>query len=194
MPFALRSYEEHRLKKIARLCQGKSLLDIGYAHIPNPYYSHIHRVGLDLEKPKVPSSYEEELLGDACELMRIFPDRRFDTVVAGEIVEHMEDPLSFLRGIRTVLSPNGRLILSTPNPLSWPVIFFEWARSRRFFYTPYHIYYFTPRWMERLLHRAGFEMEKVEGVGLWTPIHPLPCPIALSYQVIYVARAATSSP
>jgi 2-polyprenyl-3-methyl-5-hydroxy-6-metoxy-1,4-benzoquinol methylase len=41
-----------------------------------------------------------------------------DTVVALEIIEHLENPKAFLREIGRVLKPGGSLILSTPNIVS----------------------------------------------------------------------------
>ena len=99
--------------------------------------------------------------------------------------------LNFYRKSRT--SPlNGRLMLSTPNPLSFPVVFFEMLRNKHFFYTKEHTYYFSPRWMERILTLSGYKVQLVKGVGLWAPFITLPCPVFLSYQVIYVATPSDS--
>ncbi|HVN95346.1 MAG TPA: methyltransferase domain-containing protein [Syntrophorhabdaceae bacterium] len=39
----------------------------------------------------------------------------FDGIVAVEIVEHLENPWNFLRECRNLLSPGGRLLMTTPN-------------------------------------------------------------------------------
>lgn len=49
-----------------------------------------------------------------------------DIVVAGEIIEHIAESRKFLREIRRILSPNGELILSTPNILSAKHRFIYW--------------------------------------------------------------------
>lgn len=47
------------------------------------------------------------------------PDR-FDLIASLEVVEHVEDPAAFVRGLAEALAPGGLLFLSTPNrtPLS----------------------------------------------------------------------------
>lgn len=188
MPNKLKNYEKNRLKKIAVNCKEGSVVDIGYAHMPNPFFKSNLKVGVDLEAPIYPSGYEEELVGDAMKLPKLLNGRLFDNVVAGEIIEHIENPYEFVRVLKSCLNKNGRLILSTPNPLAWPVVFFEVFNSKRFYYTQNHLYYFTPRWVDRILYKCGFTKITKIPVGLWMPGFTLPCPTALSYQVIYIAE------
>ena len=46
-----------------------------------------------------------------------FSDESFDTIVASEVIEHLNynDGKSFLKEARRVLTPKGRIIISTPN-------------------------------------------------------------------------------
>jgi SAM-dependent methyltransferase len=185
------AYERRRLRKLARRCRGGSVLDLGYAHYPNPYFRGLLRVGLDREAPRGPVRYEEELIGDVMEPAAALGDRRFDNIVAGELIEHLERPYDFLRGLHRHLAPGGRLVLSTPNPVAWPCLLFEWMRSRRFYYAADHAFYLPPRWVERMLEDSGFVVAAVEGVGLLAPGLVLPAPAGLSYQVIYDAGSAS---
>jgi 2-polyprenyl-3-methyl-5-hydroxy-6-metoxy-1,4-benzoquinol methylase len=180
-------YEVARLKRIASVCRGQTVLDIGYAQMPNRHFKGMEVTGVDLGKPTSPSGYREEIEADAMDLGSVLHDRRFDNIVAGEFIEHVERPYDFLRSLSPLLADNGQLILSTPNPVAFPTLWFEWIRSRRFYYTDQHTFYFLPRWVVRLLERSGYRVTSILPVGLWTPLGPLPSPIALSYQVIYVA-------
>ena len=184
-----KAYERRRLQMLAANVQGPTVLDIGYAQHPNPFFTDCYRVGVDLCAPNRPSGYEEELIGNACALETLFPDRMFHSIVCAEFIEHIEQPYDFLRSLHGILEADGKLLLSTPNPLGFPVVVAEYLRNKRFFYTDDHVYYFTPRWMERMLVRSGFQVEAVLPVGLWLPKGYLPIPIvSSSYQVIYVAR------
>ena len=48
-----------------------------------------------------------------------FADSSFDVVVAGEVIEHVPHPDLMLSEIRRLLTPTGRLVLSTPNIVGW---------------------------------------------------------------------------
>jgi SAM-dependent methyltransferase len=50
------------------------------------------------------------------------PDRRFDLVIASEVLEHVADPADFLRRLIARLAPAGRLIVTVPNGYG----VFEW--------------------------------------------------------------------
>ena len=41
--------------------------------------------------------------------------RQFDTVFAGELIEHLDDVRGFLRSVHRHLKPGGRFVLTTPN-------------------------------------------------------------------------------
>ncbi|HRF44124.1 MAG TPA: methyltransferase domain-containing protein [Candidatus Competibacteraceae bacterium] len=41
--------------------------------------------------------------------------RRFQAIIASEIIEHLENPRHFARECFKILEPSGRMILSTPN-------------------------------------------------------------------------------
>lgn len=192
---ASRAYEQRRLRMIAAEVAGSRVLDIGYGRQPSPYLASDELVGLDLASvaPEDAPNYTERIVGDATDLSSVLGARRFDSVICGELIEHIEEPYAFLRQLHSVVDEGGNLIISTPNPLGFPVVLFEAARSTRFFYSPDHLYLFTPRWMKRMLSRTGFQLKAMRPVGLWLPIGCLPwSPVWLSYIVIYVATPSTA--
>ena len=121
-----RKYEGRRLQMMASYVQGNNVLDLGFAQSPNALLAPYRTVGLDLNPPATPpTGYAEQIRGDVMTLADHLDGRQFDTVVCGELIEHLERPYDFLRGLRDVVVPGGRLVLSTPNPLGFPVVLFE---------------------------------------------------------------------
>ncbi len=171
---------------MASRAKGPLILDIGFAEAPNRYLcAKGHVVGYDMAPATEVPGYDEVVQGDVADIARILQGRKFDTIVLGELIEHVEAPYRFLRDVGSLMNEDSRLILSTPNPLSIPVLFFEFFRSKRFFYTRHHLYYFLPRWMERMLDATGYAVEEMLSTGL---CHlPVPVPKSLSYILIYVA-------
>ena len=86
--------------------------------------------------------------------------RTFDTIVAGEIIEHLENPGQCLQALRRHLKPGGVLIVTTANPFyalqSWKI----WRHGRPRC-NEGHVAWFDPLTLTELLRRTGFE--PVEG-------------------------------
>jgi len=180
-------YERHRQNIIAKLAQSKNILDIGCSYIPNRLLRADEVVGLDLNPMDIQPPYTEHIVGDANDINSILQQRQFDIVILGEVIEHVEQPYDLLRKIHRHITPGGKLIMSTPNPLGLPVVFIEYLGLRKYFYTPNHLYYFTPRWVWRLLEKTGYKVSKSVGCGASIVGLPFPMPPTLSYNVIYIA-------
>jgi SAM-dependent methyltransferase len=86
-----------------------------------------------------------------------FPDGSFDLIHASHLIEHLNDPRSFLRECYRLLRPGGRLILTTPNAAGFQARLFgpSW-RSAIFD----HLYLFSLRTLGRLLESENFIIER----------------------------------
>lgn len=191
---ALHLNESLRLRRIACLARNKSaVLDIGWAQMPNPFLDNPWVTGFDLAAPPLPQNYHEAISGDALTLAAALPGRRFDAVIAGEILEHVENPHGFLRGCREVLQDDGILILSTPNPNSPIERLLTLTLSRRFFYTQDHLLLYPQRWLIRMLENSGFHNVKLSSGGFPLPPFGLvPFPRCWCHQTIAVASRAAA--
>ena len=84
------------------------------------------------------------------------PDLRFDAVFAQHVLEHVPDPVEFLRIVRGLLVPGGKVVLCVPN--------FE-ARLRRlapgawgWYQVPFHLLHFTSRSLRAAVEAAGLSI------------------------------------
>lgn len=174
---------------LAELASGK-ILDIGYNELPNDFLKGA--VGFDREVVRRPKNYVKFIQGDCQKLSDYFRAQSFDTIIAGEIVEHLENPSAFLREARKVLKDNGILLISAPNPYNLLTMF-----ANIFFIRPGYaslINSFPFRTMIELSTRAGWKCKRVinasGGINVWQNNRVLFLPFfkAFSYQFIYVLR------
>lgn len=86
----------------------------------------------------------------------------FDYVTLDQVLEHIYEPLQLLRDIRVVVKPGGTLLLTTPNAGSLTAKLFgqRWIHC----HPPYHVMLYTRTAVARVLHDAGFIVEKIRTV------------------------------
>jgi|GEM_PF-441138 len=99
------------------------------------------------------------LAGDVRELVDNISEQ-FDWIVGGDILEHLDEPWTFLARLKRVATPGGRLLLSLPNISSWPIV--EDLIRGRFDYVYMgilcagHVRFFTRQTIEDMLEMSGW--------------------------------------
>jgi SAM-dependent methyltransferase len=91
-----------------------------------------------------------------------FPDRSFDAVVAGELLEHLRFPEALVAEARRVLRPGGVLVGSVPNAFRLQSRL-RFLRGRPPEDDPTHLHLFSPSELRALLR--GFEHVHLDYVG-----------------------------
>ena len=94
-----------------------------------------------------------------------FPDAFFDVITLYHVLEHTHDPFSVCKEIARVLKEDGRVVIQVPNTDSWQYRIFRerWAA----FDVPRDLYYFSPKTLQALLVRAGFEVVNIDPYMNW---------------------------
>jgi len=89
-----------------------------------------------------------------------FADGTFDTIVAVEVIEHLENPRAVAREWFRLLRPHGLVVATTPNVESWRSILSLVFRKHFIAFTsanyPAHIVALTQLDLARTLGEAGF--------------------------------------
>ena len=78
-----------------------------------------------------------------------------ELVVAGEVIEHLDDPGSFLDGVHRLVAPGGMLVVTTPNAAG---LFNVAAMAGAEVNHPDHVVLFTWRTLSNLMGRHGWEV------------------------------------
>jgi len=125
----------------------------------------IDRQAAAVARRRIDDVYE----GDVREIVAIL-DEQFDFIVGGDIVEHLDEPWSFLGDLRRICRPGGKLLLSLPNVAHASII--ADLLQGRFDYVYMgltcvgHLRFFTRRSVEEMLQIAGWEVVSIEPQAL----------------------------
>jgi 2-polyprenyl-3-methyl-5-hydroxy-6-metoxy-1,4-benzoquinol methylase len=128
----------------------------------------------DLEDAAAAAQRYDEVLTSRLEEAEELRER-FDAILFGDVLEHLEDPSDALVRVRPWLATGGVVIASVPNVGHWTVI--DDLLRGRFDYVPYsllsgtHIRFFTRRTLEDLFEASGYRVASIETVTV--PPSPL---------------------
>jgi hypothetical protein len=162
-----------RLGFIAELCRGKRVLDVGCLdetaiekhNTENWLHGRISAVadrviGID-SSAHIPSDGLKTgprsiiVRGNGIDPMAPqLRDAEIDQIVAGEFIEHIDEPILFFRNLKRRF-PGRELIVSTPNGISLANMLL--GLIRREAQHPDHIHVFSYKVLNTLCLRAGFE-------------------------------------
>lgn len=84
------------------------------------------------------------------------PTSEFDIICFWDVLEHLAQPDAYLHKANRWLGPGGVVALTTGDVSSWVARLR--GRAWRLMRPPWHLYYFSPETIRRLLHRTGFEL------------------------------------
>ena len=92
--------------------------------------------------------------------------QKFDCIVCGDILEHLENPWQVVERLTYMLRPSGCLVASVPNAGHWSLV--RDLAQGRFDYLPYgltcitHIRWFTEATLREMIEQAGLQIDKIE--------------------------------
>jgi 2-polyprenyl-3-methyl-5-hydroxy-6-metoxy-1,4-benzoquinol methylase len=183
-PFEVLETANERLRAILEEVRGPEILHVGCVNHRLPqdasearhslHYQLCHRfegnhvVGMDIEAEAIQELAQrgfDVVCGDAHNL----PYRgEFDTIVAGELLEHLQNPGIFLQECARALKPGGRLVLSTPNVFT-PMLQLMYLKNADKAFNADHAVWFCPQTLRELLRRCGFNIARINFVDDMQP-------------------------
>ena len=156
---------EHNLRGIPEIIEwvgrwnGGKILDIGCG--PGwfcPLWNEWDRHGIEISSfaSKIASKYANIHKGT----LESYNETGFDVIVLNHVIEHIPEPIPFLKKIKTMLKTDGMFIIGTPD--------FDSGAARRYgdkfrlLHDPTHVSLFSQESMFRCLRDLGFHVDEVE--------------------------------
>ena len=162
------------------LCTDKSVLHLGCSNYPftekklasgtllhaklNKIASRCHGVdceasSLSILKKAFPSA--SFFHGNVEKLDELVPWDEYNIIVAGEILEHLNNPGLFLKAAAVVLGSRGTLVITVPNCFArYPYLLISRGIE---FVNQDHNYWFSYQTLSNLLRKSGYKIDKSWG-------------------------------
>jgi len=161
-----------RMDLLARIpAEAKSILEFGCGEAPLgaalKQRQKCRVVGIEIDAKAAAVArkrIDDVYCGDAREIVALIREK-FDWIIGGDIVEHLDEPWSFLADLRKVCAPGGQLLLSIPN-IAHAAVLNDLLRGR-FDYVYMgltcvgHLRFFTKRTIEEMLSIAGWSVVEI---------------------------------
>lgn len=92
----------------------------------------------------------------------------FDVVTMFDVFEHLHSPKADLKKIKSMLKPDGLLVIETGDTGStWAKIF---GKRWTFFNPPQHVYYYNKENIRYILEQIGYEILEIKKIGKWVSL------------------------
>ena len=169
-----------RIDLIKQMCKGRKVLHLGCTNYPytddsirNNMLLHfdLEKVaddlwGIDFDAESIEmllrNGSKQIVQADLEKLDELALNEKFDVIIAGEMIEHLNNQGLFLNGIKRFLKPDGRLVITTVNAYCGMRFLYYGLRGKKGRQEPVHpdhIAYYSYSTLSLLVKRHGMQVE-----------------------------------
>jgi len=181
---------DQRFSKVARYVEmycgtGKKILDVGCGNVNYRLGGEV--TGYDITpREGIPNAHllHELVTDDAKNLDRHFQPGYFDCITTLEMLEHLENPVKFLRDCDKILKRGGLLIISTPSPYYYRPVVGSLLYKKHSASEEKHVNCYPPRILNMNVCKMGYDIIDVTSSRgrFYIPL------ISYSYLYVYKKR------
>jgi SAM-dependent methyltransferase len=142
------------------------------------------------------------LCGDIMLLVDQLPEHYFDVIICNDVLEHLTDPYTVLKKLKTKLTTKGVVVSSLPN-IRYFRNFFDLVFRRNWDYTERgimdftHFRFFTINSIRKMYENLDYEIMTLEGINPTKSLKPWPIIIltlGLFSDIKYLQFATVAKP
>lgn len=164
-----------RIRALIDACEGPDILDVGcvgqdpvFSTASNTWlHGHLRKrfpkvYGIDLDGERLAelksAGFDNLTYGDAA---TVDLEQSFDSIVAGEIIEHVTDVGRFLNNLRGHLKPGGAIVLSTPYVFGLSHVLYGWRKYPRTCSNGEHTIWLCPATLTQVASRCALRVDEL---------------------------------
>lgn len=179
-------HEQIAKKLVRKVSKGATVLDMGAGQ--GALSARLHDLGYAVTAVDANDNdyalegrginFEHVNFNDEKELMAFITrnEASFDVVCGVEVIEHLENPWSYVLGLTRLARPGGLILITTPNTTSWlSRLHFLWKgtfpnfQERNLSYG--HINPIAPFELNLIMSRCGLKNIEIESAGTLPPLY-----------------------
>lgn len=170
-------YENVRREMLKYIPRGtKTTLEFGCGNgnfselIKNEYNAECWGVEAHTHSSKTASEKLYNVIdGDAHRALNEIPENYFDCIIFNDVLEHLPDPYSLLRDVKSKLNKHGIIVASVPNVRFWSnlkalVIHGTWDYKDTGILDKTHLRFFTYNSLIKIFRQLGYNIIVIEGL------------------------------
>ena len=92
---------------------------------------------------------------DSIPLSERFEKNTFDYITLIFVLEHIDNPIQFLKDLSQFLKPSGKIIILVPNANDALINLYNIPKFNEFYYCIEHLYYYTPETINMVFEKVG---------------------------------------
>jgi 2-polyprenyl-3-methyl-5-hydroxy-6-metoxy-1,4-benzoquinol methylase len=113
--------------------------------------------GIDLSKKAINFAKDNfEINVHLADIFQIEKQNYYDFITMYDVIEHIKDPVKYLKKVYSLLNNGGHLIIGTPDAGHYKAKNKSWSD----YIPPEHLFYFNPNTLRRICEMAGFVFVK----------------------------------
>ena len=159
--------KDFRFNLIKSYINNKEILDFGPVDISDRYYAKFIKkysksyTGVELDRIRAKNLISKGFnvkIGN-CEKIKL--NKKFDIIMAGDLIEHLDNPGIFLKNCKSHLKKRGKIIINTPNAFSINRIIMAGLKLGNLKQHEEHTFLFTEQLLSLLFKRQGLKTIKI---------------------------------
>lgn len=155
--------DKRRFDQFKNIIRGKDILDFGCGI--GGFIKHAKEIsnlayGIELEKRLVSYFEENDLI--VHQYLSELNENKYDVITLFHVLEHMPDPRSLLKELRSRLNTYGEIIIEVPNINDALITLYDSEPFSYFYYWSPHLFYYSTKTLEKLAKQSRLKINYIK--------------------------------